>query len=127
MSWKDCNGLNRRRMLEVARLNEGDEFFSYFPQWKHLYESVKASYDKLVSSIERKWEEYQNLQLQNPSNNEVLVSFVRNQEQLISKVLWQLIKGTSKTVKSALLSIDIRLLEKLLPMDPSVSTLPKKN
>lgn len=127
MSWKDCNGLNRRRMLEVARLNEGDEFLSYFPQWKHLYDSVKASYDKLVSSIERKWEEYQNLQLQNPSNNEVLVSFVRNQEQLISKVLWQLIKGTSKTVKSALLSIDIRLLEKLLPMDPSVSTLPKKN
>jgi hypothetical protein len=32
MSWKDKDGLNKRRMLEVVRANEGDEFLSYFPQ-----------------------------------------------------------------------------------------------
>ncbi len=37
MSWKDKDGLNIRRMLEVVRVNEGEEFISYFPQWVPLY------------------------------------------------------------------------------------------
>jgi hypothetical protein len=32
MSWKDRDGLNKRRMLEVVRANEGEEFIAYFPQ-----------------------------------------------------------------------------------------------
>ena len=63
LSWRDREGLNKRRMLEIVRTNEGtaiqdyfphallgDEFLSYFPQWKELYMHLKTRYDELCES-----------------------------------------------------------------------------
>ena len=57
MSWKDRDGLNKRRMLEVVRLNEGDELISYFPQWSELYSSLKKIYDEYVDGIQKLYDE----------------------------------------------------------------------
>jgi hypothetical protein len=42
---KDKSALNKRRMLDIVRHNEGGEFLTYFPQWTSLYNQVKERYD----------------------------------------------------------------------------------
>ena len=39
--------LSPRRMLEVIRANEGDEFLTYFPEFQELYDETKLAYNKL--------------------------------------------------------------------------------
>jgi hypothetical protein len=41
---KDKSALNKRRMLDIVRHNEGGEFLTYFPQWTSLYNQVKERY-----------------------------------------------------------------------------------
>jgi hypothetical protein len=45
-----------RRMLEVVRANESDEFISYFPEMKPLYEAAKRRFESLVHELETNWE-----------------------------------------------------------------------
>eukprot|EP01125_Pyxidicula_operculata_P017881 TRINITY_DN6311_c0_g1_i2.p1 TRINITY_DN6311_c0_g1~~TRINITY_DN6311_c0_g1_i2.p1 ORF type:complete len:1020 (-),score=210.07 TRINITY_DN6311_c0_g1_i2:2264-5302(-) len=42
----------RRRILQLISANEGDEFLSYFPQWRPLYDDQKKKYDTLCKEIE---------------------------------------------------------------------------
>jgi hypothetical protein len=40
-----------RRLLEIIRSNESDEFLSYFPEWRSPYERVRARFDELCSEL----------------------------------------------------------------------------
>jgi len=46
------DNVNMRHMLEIVRLNEGDEFLVHFPEFTELYYSVKMMYDLLVENVE---------------------------------------------------------------------------
>ena len=46
------DGFTTRRMLEIIRTNENQEFLSYFPEYKDLYHDIKAKYEFLVGKIE---------------------------------------------------------------------------
>ncbi|ELR24512.1 RNA ligase (ATP), putative [Acanthamoeba castellanii str. Neff] len=54
---KDKSALNKRRMLDIVRHNEGGEFLTYFPQWTSLYNQVKERFDELCNQAESAWEE----------------------------------------------------------------------
>jgi hypothetical protein len=47
---KTC--MTGRRMLEIVRANESDEFLAYFPEFRAPYEAVKRAYDALCADIE---------------------------------------------------------------------------
>lgn len=109
MSWRDKDGLNKRRMLEVIRSNEGSEFLSYFPQWKNLYEHLKMRFDELIDQ----WTAISNQGAEIKDDKE-FVKFAMNHKQH-EKMLWGLRRGTIKSVRSYLHEVKIGVIEKLLP------------
>jgi hypothetical protein len=45
-----------RRLLDIVRANESDEFLAYFPEWRPAYESVRARFDGLCAELEAAYE-----------------------------------------------------------------------
>lgn len=45
-------GMSGRRMLEIVRANESDEFLSYFPEFRAAYGAVRREYDRLCDELE---------------------------------------------------------------------------
>lgn len=44
-------GLSTKRLIEIVRMGESDEFLAYFPEFTKEYEEVKAKYENLVNQI----------------------------------------------------------------------------
>jgi hypothetical protein len=51
------DSLSPRRLLEIVRTNEGDEFLSYCPEWRGVYEGIKARYDALCDEVAARYAE----------------------------------------------------------------------
>ncbi len=58
------DSLSVRRMIDIVRTNEGNEFLNYFPEFEPLYREVKQRYDNLVAETERTYQEYKNIPVQ---------------------------------------------------------------
>jgi len=58
---KDKQGLNKQRLLEIARLNEGDEFLTYYPTYRSVYENVKYLYELAITKAEQIWPSVQSI------------------------------------------------------------------
>lgn len=43
--------LSPRRMLEIVRANESDEFFAYFPELRPAYDEMRARFDRVCAEI----------------------------------------------------------------------------
>lgn len=48
---KDNGNVNPKRVLELVKLNEIDEYLSYFPEYTDIFNQVKAKYDKTLETI----------------------------------------------------------------------------
>ena len=100
-------GLTKRRLLEIVRQNEGEEFLQYFPEYAPLYYDIKYSYDNLVESIKQVWEHY---------------SYITDQKEFalavkvykFSGILFSLKRYQNSTVKERLNLLTIQSLEELL-------------
>jgi hypothetical protein len=46
---------NNKRFLELARMNEGDEFITYFPEYKGAYLIIKDKYERYMQRVEEDW------------------------------------------------------------------------
>ena len=46
------DAMTGRRLLEIVRANESDEFLSYFPEFRPAYEAVRRKYDALCDGLE---------------------------------------------------------------------------
>ena len=46
------DAMTGRRLLEIVRANESDEFLSYFPEFRPAYQAVKREYDTLCDTLE---------------------------------------------------------------------------
>lgn len=51
----------RRWMLQIILTNESDEFLAYFPQYRAMYASVKAAYERAVKEAEALYEAHKDL------------------------------------------------------------------
>jgi hypothetical protein len=45
------DGLSTRRILEIVRANESDEFLTHFPEWKGEYDRVAGAFNALCAQI----------------------------------------------------------------------------
>jgi hypothetical protein len=52
---KDPSNLNYRSMLHIIRINEDQEFLSYFPNWKSLHTNAMKNYRTLIADISDLW------------------------------------------------------------------------
>ena len=48
---KDNGNVNPKRVLELIKTNEQDEFISYFPEYKEHFDKVKAKYEATLTAI----------------------------------------------------------------------------
>lgn len=49
------DGMGSKRMLEVVRSNESEEFLTYFPEFRSMHAQVKEKYLGLFNQIEAAW------------------------------------------------------------------------
>lgn len=57
-------GMSLRRMVEIVRTNESEEFLAYFPEFEKLYREVREKYNALVVEIEAVYEEHKDIAVQ---------------------------------------------------------------
>jgi hypothetical protein len=123
MSWRDKDGLNKRRMLEVVRLNEGDELIAYFPKWQELYSSLKKIYDEYVNEIQALYDKVKESEIFN--NEKELSKHLQslNLPITIVKLIWNMKRGNVESARSYFSTLNGRKLEELLPKT-KLNTLP---
>lgn len=100
-------GLSTKRLIEIVRLGESDEFLAYFPEFTKEYEEVKAKYENLASHIFSVYCQVKDLESQK--------DFALTIKHLpYSGILFQLRKDSSKTVKELLAESRLEYVVELL-------------
>lgn len=56
------DGLTKRRILELIRTGEDEEFLLYFEEFQTLFNEVKNKYSNLVNKIEYSWNKYKHIE-----------------------------------------------------------------
>jgi hypothetical protein len=56
------DSLSSKRMADIVRANEGDEFLTYFPEMRPLFEGIKARYEDLVWQVESVWNQNRHIE-----------------------------------------------------------------
>lgn len=102
-----------RRMLEVVRTNESDEFLSYFPEMREVYEDAKAKYESLVADAEADYQRLKDI----PVQKDFALEAVKTR---CSSVLFALRGNKTNSVREFLFSIPITTLERYLGIKSTV-------
>lgn len=55
------DGMGSRRMLELVRANESEEFLNYFPEFKSMHAQVKEKYTSLVEQLQAAWDKVKDM------------------------------------------------------------------
>jgi len=111
------DGMGSRRMLEIVRSNESEEFLTYFPEFKSLHTQIKEKYNVLLKQIEDAWEMVKDMPL---GNNEVEVKAAKNDFAIRIKdvpfngILFGLRSGNIESVKHGLREMNIKHLVEAL-------------
>lgn len=58
------SSLSVRRLVELAQANEGDEFLSYFPEYRNEFLNIKAKLEDLCIEVEGQYEANKNIEVQ---------------------------------------------------------------
>jgi T4 RnlA family RNA ligase len=53
---KDSVGASPKRLVEIIRKNESEEFLTYFPEFKERFLALKEKYTRLVEQMEYEWD-----------------------------------------------------------------------
>ena len=102
-------GLSKRRLLEIIKNNEGDEFLLYFKEFTKLYNELKEKYINLVNSIEASWNQYKHITDQK--------EFALSIKNLRYKgILFNLKKGKVTSAKEVLSELLIKSLEEMIEL-----------
>lgn len=102
--------------------HSGDEFISYFPEWKDLYTHLKMRYEDLVSNIEKEYEKIQNDETLKDMNK--FAKHISKFSPIWKTALFQLRKN-QQSIRKYLATTAIKNLEKELPNE-DINTLPVK-
>ena len=93
--------------MEVVVQNEGDEFLSYFPEWREQYERMQATYRNLIAAIETDFQTHRQIPRQKD-----FAAVVRSLPY--SGILFALRSGKAPSASAALQSLNPKQLERLL-------------
>lgn len=104
------DGFSTRRLLEIVRMGESEEFLSVFPEWTELFLGIKEKYDLLVAQAELVWEQNKHLQ----SQKEFALAV---KDLPFCGTLFQLRAGKIKTVREGFQNATIQGLERLLGVE----------
>lgn len=58
------DGMSNRRLLEIVRNNENEEFLAHFPEFKEDFDLIKGKYTELVASCEALYETVKDIPVQ---------------------------------------------------------------
>lgn len=107
------DGMGSKRMLEVVRSNESEEFLTYFPEFKSMHAQVKEKYNELREKIEQSWDKVKDM----PKGGTPEESKQRQKEFALAVkstpfngVLFGLRSGNIETVKQGLRDMNIKYL-----------------
>lgn len=101
------SGYSNRSMLQIIANNEGEEFLTYYPEWKENFDKMKKRYQELVQEIEEKYNEHKSIPVQK--------DFALAVKHLpYCGILFALRSGKSNSVKESLSQTTIHKLEQLL-------------
>jgi len=108
--------LRRRRLMEIIRSNEGDEFLSYYPSLQNEYSAIKlemgvleALLDQVGSSGQDGWEVLDPRGLEARAHNEAIRKILRSMSE------------KCMSARSALRRVDIRIAERALEATAELS------
>ncbi|MEM9543449.1 MAG: T4 RnlA family RNA ligase [Cyanobacteria bacterium P01_E01_bin.42] len=103
-------GFSTRRMLEIILKNEGDEFLSYYPEWREMYNSVQQKYDNFAKKIESEYDRYKDIASQK--------DFALSIKHLpYSGILFALRSGKSTSIRESLQKTSLPKVEQLLEIE----------
>jgi len=100
------DGFSRRRMIELVRHNEGDEFLSYFPEYRGLFNEILDAYRNVVAEIESTYERIKGL----TSQKEFALEATKTS---MSGALFALRNGRTTNVKSYIQGVSLEALERM--------------
>lgn len=107
------DGFSDRRMIELVRSNEGEEFLNYFPEFEPLYQKYRALFNTLVEELETAYAKLKNIPIQKDFALEA--QKVRCSGALFSA------RNKGIDIRRYLADMSVQALEKLLVVvDPSV-------
>lgn len=96
-----------RKMIEIVQANEGEEFLSYFPEYKKQYETIKAKYHKICDEATALYMKYKDIKDQK--------SFALSVKHLRYNVaLFSVRNGKTESIEQWMRELDSKKMEKLL-------------
>lgn len=110
------DSFSARRMLEIVRLNESDEFLTYFPEMRPTYEAVRYAFDGLVAEIEGTYARIRGI-------DEQKTFAIEAQQCRLSSALFMLRAGKVASVREYLAKATVQSLERAIGMDAIVRSL----
>jgi RNA ligase len=101
------DGLTKRRILELIRTGEDEEFLLYFEEFRNLFDELKTKYNNLVNNIEVSWNKYKDI-----TDKKEFALQVKDYSY--SGTLFQLKNKQVNSIQESLQKILIQNLEKLI-------------
>jgi hypothetical protein len=105
---KEC--MSGRRLLELARSNESDEFLTYFPEFAQAFGVVKDAYDSLCRELESAYILIRDI----PEQKAFAVEALKTR---CSSPLFAMRKGACKSVREFFGAVPLQAVEKSLGLD----------
>lgn len=88
-------GLSGKRIADIIRTNESEEFLNYFPEYRPEFEKIKANFNILIKEIEETYEKIKHIEVQKDFALEAT-------KYKFSGTLFSLRKGLVTSVKHSL-------------------------
>lgn len=102
--------MSPRKMIEIVRTNEYEEFLQYFPEYMDIYKEIEKKYNQLVNELEQNYEKLKDIELQKDFALKAL-------KTKCSACLFSLRKSQVKTVKEYLAKMQIKDLEAIMGLE----------
>lgn len=103
---KDNGNVNLKRVLELVKLNEIDEYLSYFPEYTDIFYRVKSKYDKTMEMISGIKTEVISLYNQYVSDRKGFALYVLTKPEKIRKYYFVAYDGNENKFKTMIDSIN---------------------
>lgn len=97
------DGHGPKRIIEIIRNDGMDEFVSYFPEWRDIYQKYTDKYNEIISKLEDAWIEYNYIE-----NQKEFALTIKNIP--FNGALFMMRTGKIKSVKDYLRNININNL-----------------
>lgn len=108
--------MSPRHMLDLVRKNEGDEFLSYFPEMRPLYEGIKAEFDRLCDGVDADYRTLQHI----PEQKAFAIEAVKTK---CSGALFAMRGAKAKNAKEYFSNVTIQNLERMMPPLPGIESM----